>query len=177
MPNLRYVGSLAWTQVITDDKGKFDRVEVVRPGDTVSFDKDVAERFLSGPRHLRVWVEENGKEDPKGSEYEPTRYEAVTGNATPYPELEMGSTVVGGRTITRTEDDNPEGFELAAPNEGPASDNEEARLNDEALQASQKVYRETKEKAAKERASKRQDEGRGEQGRPAQNNPQPSPRS
>jgi len=124
-------------------------------------------------------VKENGPEDPKGSDYEPTRYEQVQGNATPYPELDMGSTVVGRRTITRTEDDNPEGFDVAGPNEGPASDNEEQQLLNEARAEGDKAYRSAREKTAKERAASRgrQDEGRGERGAPAQNNPQPGSRS
>lgn len=177
MPTLRYLGSAPWTQVITDDDGKFKKIEVVQPGETVSFDDEVANRFLLGPRHLRLFVKENGPEDPQGSQYEASRWEAVQGNATPYPELDMGSTVVGRRTITRTEQDNPEGFDIAGPNEGPASDNEEQQLLNDARAEGEKAYRSAKEKALKERAGgrSRQDEGRGERGAPASNNPQPNP--
>ena len=176
MPNLRYLGSSPWTQVITDDDGKFKKVEVVQPGETVSFNDEVAKRFLLGPRHLRLFVEENGPEDPQGSKYEASRYDQVQGNATPYPELDMGSTVVGRRTITRTEDDNPEGFDLAGPNDGPASDNEDQQLLNDARAEGEKAYRSAREKTAKERAAtrSRQDQGRGEQGA---NNPQPGPRN
>lgn len=134
-----------------DDKGKFSRIERVAPGDTVDLDNDAEEKFLSGPRHLRVFVQAGGPEDPHGNDYSPNRLEAIApnNNATPYPELEMGSTVVSGRTITRTDDDNPEGFVVAGSTEGPRSDNTEVRLRNEAQAEADKAYAEKREAQAK----------------------------
>jgi hypothetical protein len=154
MANVRYMGSAAFDMVVTKDDGKFDKTNRVRPGDEVQVSDDAAERFLQGPRHLRVWVEVGGKEDPESNSYERSRYEAVSGNATPYPELDMGSTTQPRRAMFRTEDDNPEGFDVAASDEGTPSDNAALYEEDEARAAADKAHKETLAKSASKTATK-----------------------
>jgi len=145
MPDVRYLGSTHWTRAILDDEGKFKGFENVAPGEVVSLDDDVAERFLQGPRYNRLFVQAGGPEDPNSDDYVGTRREIGDGGmyVSEYPGLEMGSTVTGGRTITRTEDDNEEQLEIAASDEGPQSDNaalvEEDEIQAEAEQARQKA--------------------------------------
>lgn len=153
MPDVRYLGSTHWTRAILDDDGKFKKFENVAPGEVVSLDEDVAERFLQGPRYNRLFVQAGGPEDPNSDDYVGTRRQIGDGGmyVSEYPGLEMGSTVQGGRTITRTEDDNEEQLEIAAPDEGPQSDNERLVIEDE-IQAEAE---EARRKARESRSSKR----------------------
>lgn len=109
MAKVRYVGSSTWSRVITDDEGKFKKQESVKPGEVVELDDDIAEHFTNSqvPRHMRVFVLENGPEDKLNSNYVPSRYEAIAdaNNASPYPELDMGSTRPPNVSIS-----NPEGL-------------------------------------------------------------------
>lgn len=139
MPNLRYMGTSSVDMVKTKDDGKFEKVERVNPRDEISVSDEVAKAFLRGPRFLRVWVEVGSEEDPESNSYQPSRYDQVTGNATPYPELDMGSTVQPRRVIFRTEEDNEEGFDVAGPDEGPRSDNAAAIAEEEVQMAARKA--------------------------------------
>jgi hypothetical protein len=70
-----------------------------------------------------------------------------------YPGLEMGSTVQGGRTITRTEEDNEEQLEIAAPDEGPQSDNARLVEEDEIQAEAEKARQQARESRSSKRAS------------------------
>src|SRR5687768_14595243 len=140
MTQLRYVGTSNWERTLVDDDGKFKGAQRVQPGTIVDgFDDEACEKILSAPRFLRSFVEANGPEDTYGDNYGGNRYD-VRGNASAYPEMDMGSTVVPGKIITRTVEDNPEGFPLAESYEGPQSDNEDARLRAEAVAEAEKAY-------------------------------------
>jgi hypothetical protein len=149
MAQLRYVGTSNWERTIVDNDGKFKKSERVQPGEAVDgFDDESVKKILSAPRHMRSFVEVNGSEDRYGDNYGPNRREAIAevNNATPYPELDMGSTVTGGKAIFVSEDDNPHNFLVADHNEGPASDNTEARINAEANAAAEKARAEERAK-------------------------------
>jgi len=149
MANLRYVGSSAWDRTLVDDKGKRSGVKRVMPGEVVDdFSDEYKKRLLATPRAYRVFVEQNGSEDRFGDNYEAGRREAIAevNNATPYPELDMGSTVQPGRAIFVTEEENPQSFDVAGATEGPASDNTEARINAEANAAAEKARAEERAK-------------------------------
>jgi len=164
MTAIRYVGTSAWNQAHYNDKGVYTHSKPVQPGETVDVDKAVAEHLLQGPRSIRVFVEANGPEDHYGDHYKASALEAVQGNATPYPALDMGSTVQSGRTITRTEDDNEEGFALAHPDEGPRSDNtavnEAAEVQAEADKAAER--KRTEQAKARQTSSRQTDQRKSE---------------
>lgn len=151
MADIRYLGSSTWSRVLCKDDGSFDRMVNVAPGESVSVPDEIAEVLAnpSTPRHLRLFVYANSSEDPNSSNYEASRWAAVRGNATAYPELDMGSTVVSGRTITRTKEDNPEGFSVAESWEGPASDNTAILEEQEAKLAGEKAYQDKRQAQTK----------------------------
>jgi hypothetical protein len=159
MPALRYVGTSGWNRAHFDDEGNFTHSQVMQPGETFEVSNEAAETLLRGPRFLRNFVQAGGPEDHYGDKFEPSALESVRGNATPYPELDMGSTVQPGRTITRTEDDNPEGHPIADPTQGPQSDNADLVLREEAQQEAEKAYQAKRDAQAKERAKARQQAG------------------
>ena len=144
--DIRYVGSHHWTQTELDDDGKFKRMVNVAPGETFTVDQDVADRLLQGPASLRLFREAGTPEDPESDDYVRTR---DLGDGGMYvsqdPGLEMGSTVQGGRTITRTEDDNDENYPIAATNEGPQSDNEALVMEDEIQAEAEEARRKARE--------------------------------
>lgn len=134
MPDLRYMGKHHWTQTILDDEGKFKKFKNVAPGETITVDDQVAERFLQGPRDSRLFVASGSSEDPNSKDYVRSKWDtdiiAGSGNYVSQDVgREFGSTSPDGRVIFRTEDDNPEGFPVAPPEVGPQSDN--ARLYEE----------------------------------------------
>lgn len=140
MTSIRYVGTSGWERTHVDDKGKFLKSEHVEPGAVVEgLNEDVCKKILAAPRFMRSFVEVNGPEDRYGDNYGGNRYD-VQGNATAYPELDMGSTVTPRRAITRTVDDNPEGFDLAGTGDGPGSDNADLILRNEAVAEGNAAY-------------------------------------
>jgi hypothetical protein len=151
MPAIRYVGTSAWNRSIFDNDGKFVRSQLVKPGEKVDVSDRTAEAFLAGPRAFRNFVEVNGSEDTYGDNHEPDRRASIAdgNNATPYPELDMGSTVTGGKAIFVTADENPQGFEVADVSDGPQSDNTDARINAEANAAAEKARADEKAKLTK----------------------------
>jgi hypothetical protein len=151
MAELRYVGTSNWERAVVNEKGEFVKSVRTPPGSVVEFDDEGAEKVLSRPRFIRSFVAVNGPEDTYGDSYVGSRYD-VQGNATPYPELDMGSTVQPGRSIS-ADPDNEDGLLVAGPHEGPNSDNEDTRLRNEAREVGAKAEREAREKLAKERAN------------------------
>lgn len=98
MASLRYVGSASWDRVILDDEGKFKELKKYYTGDVVEDLSDEQVEALANPatpRHFRTFVEVGGSEDPESDKFTPGPYEAVGGNASAYPKLDMGSTVTG----------------------------------------------------------------------------------
>lgn len=165
MAKLRYVGTSNWERTLVDDEGKYKGADRIQPGTVVDgFDDEAVEKILSAPRFMRSFVEADGPEDTYGQNYGGNRYD-VKGNASPYPELDMGSTVQPRRTITRTVDDNPEGFDLAAPHDGPGSDNEENRLRQEAVAEGEKAY---EKKVAEQQKSRTASRSASKSGSPSQ---------
>jgi hypothetical protein len=162
MPNLRYMGTSGVDLVETDDNGKYKGVKRLKPRQEISFPDEVAERLLRGERHMRVWVEVGSKEDPESNDYQPNRFDAVTGNASAEPKLDFGSTTTPRRAIFRTDDDNEEGFAVAASDEGPASDNAALNEEEEARQAGEKAYADKKAAAAKSSTAKPQGGAQGQ---------------
>lgn len=162
---LRYVGTSPWERTVVDDDGKFLKSVRTLPGTVVDdfVDDEGEQKILSAPRFMRSFVEAGGPEDPYGDSYGGNRYD-VTGNATPYPELDMGSTVQPRQSITRTDEENEEGFDLADPNRGPASDNELLLIKEEARQAGVKAEREALENRAAKRDTPTKDGARGSGG-------------
>lgn len=148
MANLRFVGNAGFDMVLLKD-GKYEGVKRVRPGDEVDVSDEAAERFLRGPRFLRNWVEVGSEEDPESNSYKPDRYSQVSGNATPYPELDMGSTVQPRQAMFVTEDDNPHGFDVASPDQGTPSDNAELYEADKANQKAEEARKAASKPAAK----------------------------
>jgi len=136
MPDLRYMGKHHWTQTVLTDDGKFKEFNIVAPGETVTVDEKVAERFLQGPRDGRLFVAAGSSEDPTSKDYVRSKWDAdvdIPAGAgmyvSPDPGREFGSTTPEGRVIFRTEEENEEGFPVAPPEVGPQSDN--ARLYEE----------------------------------------------
>jgi hypothetical protein len=144
--DIRYTGKHHWTRTELDDEGKFKRMINVAPGEVFTIEKDGADRLLAGPASLRLFREAGSSEDPESDDYVRTR---DLGDGGMYvsqdPGLEMGSTVQGGRTITRTEDDNPENYPIAATNEGPQSDNEALVQEDEIQAEAEEARRKARE--------------------------------
>src|SRR4249919_3384100 len=143
MTDLRYVGKHHWTRSILDDKGKWEKFEMVAPGEVFSVEGDVAERLLQGPRWLRLFVQAGGPEDPESEGYQKKR---DIGDGGMYvsddPALEMGSTVTG-QAVFVTEDENPHNYDVASPQDGWQSDNaalvEEDEIRAEADKARDKA--------------------------------------
>lgn len=130
MTDVRYTGNSAWTRVVLGDDGKWTgKYEVVKPGEVVTLDDDVADRFLQGPADRRLFVAAGSSEDPENKDYVRVRSMGDGGNPVLNPGQDLGSTTPDGRVIYRTEDDNEEGFTVAPPEVGPQSDN--ARLFEE----------------------------------------------
>lgn len=154
MTDLRYVGKHHWTRSILDDKGKWERFEMVAPGETFSCEGDVAERLLQGPRYNRLFVQAGGPEDPNSDEYVAKRDIGEGGNyVSDDPALEMGSTVNGGKAVFVTEDENPHGYEVASPEEGWPSDNEALVEEDEIRAEADKARDKARESRSAKRAS------------------------
>jgi hypothetical protein len=152
MTDVRYTGNSAWTRVVLGDDGKWTgKYEVVKPGEVVTVDDDVAERFLQGPADRRLFVAAGSSEDPESKDYVRVRSVGDGGNPVIDPGQDLGSTTPDGRVIYRTEDDNEEGFSVAPPETGPQSDNarlyEEDEINAKADEA--------KAKARESRSAKR----------------------
>jgi hypothetical protein len=157
MPDLRYLGKHHWTRSVLDDKGKFEKFEMVAPGETFSVDDDVAERFLQGPRWLRLFVQAGGPEDPNSEEFVAKRDIGEGGNyVSDDPQLEMGSTVTG-KAVFVTEDENPHNYEVASPDEGWASDNAALVEEDEIRAEADKA----RDKARESRSSSKSNTSRG----------------
>lgn len=134
MPDVRYMGKHHWTQTVLDDDGKFKKFNIVKPGETITVDEQVAERFLQGPRDDRLFVAAGSSEDPNSKDYVRSKWDTdIIAGAGNYVSQdvgrEFGSTSPDGRVIFRTEDDNEENFPVAPPEVGPQSDN--ARLYEE----------------------------------------------
>lgn len=148
MPDVRYMGSAHWTQVVTKDDGKFDKTVNVAPGEVVSLTDAQANKLAdpSVPRANRVFVMAGSSEDPESKDYEYSKYDRVTGNASADPALDFGSTVQSERTITRTEDDNEEGYVVAGADEGPQTDNTRLYEADEVQRAADKAAADAKAK-------------------------------
>jgi hypothetical protein len=157
MPDLRYVGKHHWTRSVLDDKGKWEKFEIVAPGEVVSMEGDMAERLLQGPRWLRLFVQAGGPEDPESDEYQKKR---DIGDGGMYvsddPALEMGSTVTG-KAVFVTEDENPDNYEVASPQDGWQSDNA-ALVEEDEIQAEAAKAR---EKARESRSSSKSNTSRG----------------
>jgi len=163
MTDVRYTGNAAWTRTAIGEDGKWTgKYEVVKPGEVVTLDDDVAERFLQGPADRRLFVAAGSSEDPESNDYVRVRSIGSGGNPVIDPGQDLGSTTPDGRVIYRTEDDNPEGFEVAPPNVGPQSDNaalvEEDEIQAEADKARQKA-RESRSGSAAKRPTPRQSTG------------------
>lgn len=108
MAKVRYVGTAAWVRSIRDDKGNPTSTVAVVPGEVVELTDQQSGHLAnqSVPRHLRVFVLAGTHEDPQSEKFVPTRYDAVNtvGNASAFPEQDMGSTLPGGKSIS-----NPSG--------------------------------------------------------------------
>lgn len=133
MPDVRYMGKHHWTQSVLTEEGKFKEFKTVAPGETITVDEQVAQRFLQGPRDTRLFVAAGSSEDPNSKDYVHSKWddeiiaEGGGAGAGMYVSQdvgrEFGSTVPDGRVIFRTEEDNEENYPVAPPNVGPQSDN------------------------------------------------------
>lgn len=163
MTDVRYTGNAAWTRTVIGDDGKWSgKYEITKPGEVVTLDDDVAERLLQGPADRRLFVAAGSSEDPESDDYVRTRSIGSGGNPVIDPGQDLGSTTPDGRVIYRTEDDNPEGFPVAGPHDGPQSDNaalvEEDEIQAEAEKARQKA-RDARSSGAAKRPPAKQSTG------------------
>jgi hypothetical protein len=160
MPDLRYMGKHHWTQTVLKEDGSFKGFNIVAPGETISVDEQVAERFLQGPRDGRLFVASGSSEDPNSADYQRSKWDdgITVGNYVSQDHLrEFGSTSPEGRVVFRTEDDNEENFPVAPPEVGPQSDNAALYEEDEIRAEADKA----RDKARESRSAKRPDSSAG----------------
>lgn len=153
MTDVRYLGSSHWTRTHVDDEGKFKRQEKIAPGEVFSADDELAERLLQGPKWLRIFVQAGGPEDPNSDEYVAKRDIGEGGNyVSDDPALEMGSTVTG-KAVFVTDDENPNNYPVAKPEEGWASDNEALVQEDEIRAEADKAREKARESRSTSKSS------------------------
>lgn len=167
MTDVRYVGSAPWDRVVTKENKDGLTVAAktvrVKPGEVVKdLDEDAVKRLTDSsiPRHMRTFVEVDGPEDRMGKQFQPNRRESIseTSNASPYPELDFGSTVQPGRPQFLTpEEAEALGYDPADPSEGTPSDNEEATLIEQARQEVHEAYLKKLKDLREKRDSDRKD--------------------
>lgn len=173
MTELRYVGTSNWERTVVDDEGKFVKSVRTPPGSVVEFEDEGADKILARPRFVRDFVAVNGPEDTYGENYGGNRYD-VKGNASPYPELDFGSTVQPGRSIS-ADPNNEDGLLVADSHEGPNSDNADQLLVNEAREVGAKAEADARAKLVKERANAAKPQGKSAQ--QSQSHSQPAQRS